>query len=297
MACSKYIEDLSALEDGELTSDEQSALHQHLSACFPCSQAKEQMQRLGGLLRTNNQFVTKNSAPDLAGALIGKLASVCQCVQEDLSAYLDGELIASAKEGVTEHLSLCSVCLSKFNDLTRINNLLSSGLKLPESINTDIWSSLKSRLNDDCLLIRSELSAFIDREVATLRHRAITIHLTECSDCSREFSELSQTGDLLRDVYKPDLAEDFDLTQGLRERLKVVPFQPSERRRAPLTVRRMYAAAAVAAVGIMVSLGFLWFGHSSAHAVQPVTAEAYLIDQSLGDPADVAEAVVYDHTP
>lgn len=296
ISCSKYSEELSALEDGELSTDEQSVINQHLSTCSACTEKRETVRQLGRVLKINAEAAA-GAAPDLLPQLKDRLPSICQCVQDDLSAYLDGELIASAKEGVTEHLSLCSICLSKFNDLTRVNNLLSNGLKLPESTNTDIWSSLKARLNDDCLLIKNELSSFIDREVATLRHRAITAHLTECSHCSRDFNELSRTGDFLREFYRPQISESFDIVENVRQAIKVLPLQASEKRRAPHTVRRLYAAAAVAAVGLLVTAGFAWFGHSNSPAVQPVTAEAYLIDQSLGDPADVAEAVVYDHTP
>jgi hypothetical protein len=35
--------------------------------------------------------------------------------------------------------------------------------------------------------------------------------------------------------------------------------------------------------------------HTEQTAIEPITAEAYLIDQSLGEPAAIAEAVVYEH--
>jgi anti-sigma factor RsiW len=219
-------------------------------------------------------------------------------VQNDLSAYLDGELLAPAKEGIDQHLEHCAGCLQKFQQLSQVNNLLSKGLQLPEEVNVDIWAGVKARLNDDCLVINSELSPFIDREVATLRHRAITSHLTECNDCTHQFNQLSETGDILRTYYQPQLSDDFDLWPAIEAQIKVVPLEAAkEKRRAPNPVRRLSLVAAAVVAGVLAYVGFMWYAQNNQPQVQPVTAEAYLIDQSLGDPADVAEAVVYDHTP
>lgn len=297
LSCTDFQDDLSALLDGELDQHRQTAIAEHISSCSPCLVSHDSFKGVGKLLQGANARV-QETTPDIWASISSRLPSVCECIQDDLSAYLDGELIAPAAEGVAQHLEACSTCLSQFNKLSEVNSLLSKGLVLPESFEVDIWSQVKARLNDDCVLIRSELSAFIDREVATLRHRTITQHLTECEDCKLEFTALSQTGDALRACYQPDIPEDLDLWSKLQGQLNVVPFEARERPRAVRPVRRLYAAAALAFAGIAASLMvFMYTQSQSSTPVSPVTAEAYLIDQSLGEPTDVAEAVVYDHQP
>lgn len=295
LSCNEFKEEISSLIDGELDQHRQTALSEHVTNCGGCKSDHDQFKNLGQLLQRSAN-TAQSSAPDLWTALTVKMPSVCDCVQDDLSAYLDGELIASAKEGVSMHLEQCSVCLTKFQQLSNVTGLLSKGLVLPESIEVDIWTQINTRLNEDCILIKSELSSFIDREVVTLRHRAITSHLTECADCTMTFNNLNESGDVLRNYYQPEIPEDFDLWPAIQGNLNVVPFQARERQpKAPHAVRRLYAVAAAVIIGVLGTSGYVWYQNTNAVNVEPVTAEAYLIDQSLGEPADVAEAVVYDH--
>lgn len=300
LSCSDLKDELSSLLDGELDQHSQSAIADHLTICSTCQADHDGYKRVGKLLKSFHSNISE-AAPDISTAVSLKLPTVCECIQEDLSAYLDGELIAPAKEGVAAHLETCSACLMKFNQLSKVTGLLSKGLGLPETVEVDIWSQVKSRLNDDCVLIRSELSAFIDTEVATLRHRAITQHITECADCKHDFNSLSETGDLIRSNYQPQFAEDFDLWEGVKGRLNVVPLELKEKNNtvkpfAAPARRRLYAVAAVVVAGLAATMAMFMYTQSPQNPqIQPVTAEAYLIDQSLGEPADVAEAVVYEH--
>lgn len=298
LSCTDFKEDLSSFLDGELDQHRQSALSAHLSDCFGCKRDHDEFRRVGKYL----QSVTANAqeaAPDLWSAVSLKMPSVCECVREDLSAYLDGELIASAKEGVSQHLEQCAECHQRFQQLSSVTRVLSTGLQLPENIEVDIWGGVKSRLNEDCVLIRSELSSFIDREVATLRHRSITNHLTECADCKDEFVGLAETGDLLRSYYQPEVPAELDLWSGLQEKINVVPFERKEKTAAAtgrvVPMRRLAAVAAAVVAGVAATLIYFAAGNNHNQEVELVTAEAYLIDQSLGEPADVAEAVVYEH--
>jgi len=60
--------------------------------------------------------------------------------------------------------------------------------------------------------------------------------------------------------------------------------------------KRYYIGAAVAASFAMVfGLGAVWLNSpEQTSAIRPVSAEAYLINSSLLEPADKAEAVVYE---
>lgn len=294
LSCSDFKEDLSPFIDGELDQHRHTAITSHLSACSTCKTEHDSYRSLTRILQSSASR-SKESAPDIWAALEGKLPGVCECIQEDLSAYLDGELIAPAREGISTHLEQCSVCLTKFNELSKVNTLLSKGLELPAEFEVDIWSKVKSRLNEDCILIKSELSAFIDREVATLRHREITTHLLDCAECQTEFNGLSQAGESLRTHYQPAFPENFDLLPDIMSKLKVVPLESRTKTSPAVAQRRLYAVAAAAILGVLASIGMFVSFHSTAPSVTPVTAEAYLIDSSLGEPGDNAEAVVYDH--
>jgi anti-sigma factor RsiW len=301
LSCTDFKEDLSLFIDGELDQHKQSALASHLSQCDLCSQNHDDFKRMTALMQTATARI-QDTAPDLWSSLSAKLPGVCECIQEDLSAYLDGELIAPAKEGVSQHLEQCTVCHAKFQELSSVTRLLSTGLQLPEAFEIDLWSGLKSRLTEDCSLIRSELSSFVDREVPTLRHREITSHLTECAECKDEFHMLSSTGDMLRGSYQPEIPADFDLWPALQAKLdtNVVHLDRKEKA-APaaginnvVPMRRLAAVAAAVVAGIAATMIY-FTAHTEQTAIEPITAEAYLIDQSLGEPAAIAEAVVYEH--
>ncbi|MBY0356528.1 MAG: zf-HC2 domain-containing protein [Candidatus Obscuribacterales bacterium] len=233
--------------------------------------------------------------PDLWPVLAEKLPSVCLLIQEDLSAYLDGELLAPAKEGVSEHLQSCPPCHEQFQGLSQINGLISKGLSIPSGAEADLWSQLKNRLNADCLLIKEELSSFYDREVTPPRHRAVTSHLLECAECRNQLSSITQSAELIKTHYQPDIPEEFDIWPQLKSRINVLPFAAKERRRRNfLNNRKFYGVAAAIGLGIMAATTFVLNFHS-ASTIQPVTAESYLIESALGEPAESAEAIVYEN--
>lgn len=294
VSCTELKEELSSFVDGELEQIKQTAIASHITSCPDCKEDHDQFKNLRGLLQKQSSKA-QEAAPDMWALISAKLPTVCESIQEDLSAYLDGELIPSAKDGVDIHLKECGICLAKFKDLSKLTNVLSTGLQLPETFNVDIWSGLSARLNEDCVLIQSELSSFIDKEVATLRHRTITGHLTECAECKTVFDALSETGDALRNYYQPAIPADFDLWPAIHKSMNVIPLEPRIKQKSPVMVRRLYAVAAAVMLGVVVSASIFLGSQHSSQQVAPVTAEAYLIDQSLGEPANVAEAVIYDH--
>ncbi len=294
MSCTDLKEELSPYVDGELDETTQFAVRKHLEACSLCQQFHDDMRGVGVLLAKVHTNVIEN-APDIWASISSKMPDVCECVQDDLSAYLDGELLPSSKEGVTVHMETCAVCLEKFNELSRVNGVLSKGLELPADFQLDLWSNIKQRLDDDCVLIREELSAFVDKEVTILRHRAITSHLTECGECCTVFNGLAETGDILRANYQPEIPDDFDLWPAIQMKMNVVPITAAKEKRAGAPAsRRLLVAAAVVVAGILASLGLFANMHPQAQ-LNPVTAEAYLIDSSLNEPSDVAESFAYDN--
>jgi hypothetical protein len=112
---------------------------------------------------------------------------------------------------------------------------------------------------------------------------------------------LTNVGDIIRDSYKPNIPDDFDLWPGVKSKLQVIPFTPKTQTASTnskvkgVIDRRVYALAAVAAVFVLVfGLGAFWLNSPEQSNVRQVSAEGYLIDSSLLQPADKAEAVVYE---
>lgn len=296
--CDKYKDELSALLDNQVGSNLKSEIESHLEACTECTVEFESLKAVSKLL--GKAFEADAEMPDIWSKIALDMPSVCDVIVDDLSAYLDGELTSPAQEGVNQHLKDCADCLAKFTALNQTNRLLAKGLELPSSLEVNLWSSIKERLSADCALIDNELSAYLDQEVVTLRHREITKHLTDCSNCQAEFGKLTNVGDIIRDSYKPNIAEDFDLWPSIKSKLQVVPFTPKTQTATTSKVkgvidRRVYALAAVAAVFVLVfGLGAFWLNSPEQSNVRQVSAEGYLIDSSLLQPADKAEAVVYE---
>lgn len=296
-----FEEDLSALLDGELDEAREDEVNQHLETCGVCRQNHDKLKSVSRLFgkalgrESQEQEPGGFAMPDIWSALQDKLPGVCESILDDLSAYLDGELIAPAREGMAQHLAECSSCAAELKQLHAVKLMIEKGLQLPDSIQVDLWQSVKDRIEADCSVIRSELSAYLDREVAIGRHRAITAHLLECPDCKDLFVTTSQTSDLISRHYQPNLPADFDLWPAIAERMKVVPFEAREARPAPVRMprRRLMAVAAAVIGGVVVAAAVLG-GLTGNSAITPVTAEAYLIDSSLGEPGGAAEEVVYD---
>jgi len=297
-SCLKVKSELSALLDSEVSGGLKSQLEDHLLGCQECATEFESLTALRGYIGKaldEDCFAT----PDIWAQLSERLPSVCDVIQEDLSAYLDGELSAPAQEGVNLHLKECQTCLESFKALNATNLLLAKGFELPVGKDVDLWSGVNARLNADCALIDNELSAYLDQEVVTLRHRAITKHLTDCQNCRDEFGHLSMVGDLIRESYKPEIPSDFNLWPGIKSKLNVVQFTPKSQPQVAAKTgihKRYYVGAAVAASFAMVfGLGAVWLNSpEQASTIRPVSAEAYLINSSLLEPADKAEAVVYE---
>lgn len=300
--CQAVIDDLSALIDGQLSGSRKTEVDEHLAGCQDCRLELDGLKQVQSFL--SKAFAAKTddeNAPDIWAMMSSKVPGVCDVIQEDLSAYLDGELTVPAQEGVNKHLKECETCLAQFKDLNATNRLLVKGLELPGSVDVDIWNGVKSRLNADCDLIDNELSAYLDQEVASLRHRAITKHLTDCASCQAEFAKLSSVGDLIRDAYKPAIPDDLDLWPGIKSKLQVVQFTPKKAAQsnkstagANVIPRRYYIGAACAA-GVVAIFGVaaMWLSGGESN-VRPVSAEQYLIDSSLLEPADRAETVIYE---
>ncbi len=175
------------------------------------------------------------------------------------------------------------------------NQMLTKGLELPASFKIDLWPAVKAQLNEDCALIRSELSAYADQEVVNLRHRNITTHLADCSDCRDHFSTVSRIGDILRDSYKPEMADNFDLWPAIRDQMQIVPFAPKAGAAAPNNKPRVQKPRWMVGAMAAVIIGLVGVAVTFTPQAQgeTISSESYLIDSALAEPSEGAEAAVY----
>ena len=296
--CLDYRNELSAFVDGQLEAKMLADFQSHIDGCRPCS---SELQTLKSL----NQFLAENMKMDampeidLWDRLEAELPPICELVKDDLSAFIDRELTPAATEGVSKHTKECLPCMSAYKELTDTSRSIAKALELPDSIKIDLWTGVKARLNEDCALIQGELSSYSDQEVPTLRHRSITKHLLDCGDCRHHFDKISSVGDIIRDVYRPAIPDSFDLWPDVKRKLQVVPFTPKVEKgkvgmKAKISSPRMFWASSAAAVVAIVGSAAMWMSAPKAHAVELVSSEAYLIEAAMTEPAEMAEAVVYD---
>jgi predicted anti-sigma-YlaC factor YlaD len=295
--CTKYQEDLSALMDQELKGSEKTQLEEHLIDCKECLSRFESLKSLSQFLEDESVTPDAPSELDFFQALSLKMPSVCEVIDEDLSAYIDAELPPHAQEGVKTHLAECVDCLEKFKLLNSTNQLLSKGLELPKDIDVNLWDGVKTRLAVDCEIIESELSAYIDQEVDGSRHLAITNHLMECRPCQSQFERMACVGSLLRENYQPKFEADFDLWPGIKSKMQVVPFTPRTQAapaRLHMSSRSKIIATAAAVFMAFMGTGAYWLSMPDDDTVTPLTAEGYLIESSFDSPGNAAEEVIYE---
>jgi len=297
--CQKYRSELSALIDGQLDAKVQTEMQLHITDCHGCTQELDTLKSLEEFL-SQNMAVEGLDVPEIWDLMQAELPSICDVIRDDLSAFIDNELPPPAHEGVDKHLKECLPCLSAFKELNNTNKLIAKSLELAPSIKVDLWPAVKARLNEDCALIQNELSAYADQEVEILRHRTITRHLVDCSDCKIRFQSISSGGEVLRNSYKPAMADDFDLWSDVKRQLQVVPITLKAGQQTGQTVTntksknpRVYLASAAAVVVLMVASGGIFVGLTK-HKVVPLSSEAYLIESAMSQPTEIAEAVVYD---
>lgn len=136
-ACTQYRNDLSAYLDDELDNARKSDISLHLVSCGDCRKEYEGLKAVSRVVFGGLEDKDLSNI-DLWSQLSERLPTVCQAIQEDLSAYLDGELPPPAQEGIHQHLKDCRDCLEQFSRLNATNRLLVCGLKLPDSIKVEL---------------------------------------------------------------------------------------------------------------------------------------------------------------
>lgn len=131
-------------------------------------------------------------------------------LDDQLSAYLDGELHAEELSSVTAHLSRCEQCIAEFRSLreARAAVRLLPRMDLP----VDVAASFGLETAHLGML----LSAFLDGEVTGVESRRVQGHIAACGECANELREMDAARAAVRampilDFVSPPLAEVIEL--------------------------------------------------------------------------------------
>ncbi len=289
--CAHHRKGFSAYLDKQLDIREQACLEEHLCDCEECSLYFARQKNMQSFL-TDTLPRLPESMPDIWQSMESKLPSLCDLAIHEISSFLDGELPLPAQEGVRGHLKDCPNCLKQFRALNTTNRLIVKGLELPGQIKVDCGSTIKSKLNESCTIIESELSAFIDQEMSMQRHRDITAHILECSNCSVTVRDFSRVGDLLNDTYKPHILDNLDVSTAMSGHLKVVPLKSPKRRTRNMSSARSSLFVGLSLTGVAIGLIGLYLFVVSQNSV--ISSENYLIQSIFIQPNAAAEAVLYE---
>ncbi len=95
--------DLSAYLDGELSRKRHAQVEAHLRTCDTCADMLATLEK-------NRQRVASIAQPVPIGFKEGVMAKIHAQFQDELSAYLDDELVPARREQVSAHLDTCEEC-------------------------------------------------------------------------------------------------------------------------------------------------------------------------------------------
>lgn len=124
MKCDNIKEDLSAYIDNELDEKESGEIRKHLAECKDCNKEFNELSATVALLGKMKRY----TAPAfIAKAIEKEIASIggimkCQDVRNNLSAYIDHELIESEYVAIQNHLNQCNSCQKEYNELNVVVN-------------------------------------------------------------------------------------------------------------------------------------------------------------------------------
>jgi hypothetical protein len=147
-------------------------------------------------------------------------------------------------------------------------------------------------LHSECERTRSCLGAYIDREADAATCAQVEAHLAPCAACSGELRRLRELGAALAAVPRQDPPRN-ELWEAIARRLDRPVAVRQRRLLAPVTVRRLTSAAAVAlAVGLAL---FAFSGPGSAVALAAQVDFRPLLSRTDGDIGAGIRALMLAH--
>ncbi len=125
----------------------------------------------------------------------------CKEIKEKLNLYLDRTLAEKEKKEVEKHLKKCRNCKCVIEELGEISSLLKE-MPVPQA-RVD-FSNLTF-----CPEIKSQLSPYLDGQLAFPEKETVEEHLRLCSYCRNELADLRSLKSLLKDIPVPAAGVDL----------------------------------------------------------------------------------------
>ncbi len=122
------------------------------------------------------------------------MANLCEYSQ-DLDNFLDGALDTDRRKLLEAHLNSCTTCKAAIEAATELRKLMQHAAA--DKHVPHLWSSVKKKLPQMCQVVREDLSAFLDSELATEGVSTIDAHLAKCQNCSQQLEQMNAVDRLL----------------------------------------------------------------------------------------------------
>ena len=192
-SCENIIELLSAYIDGELSDNEKTTVEEHLKSCKSCQEELEIIKELSNKIKFSLE--KEDLIPDLSLSVMSRLNESnqlsCNDVDENISAYFDGELEPTQYYSIDDHIKNCTRCEENYKKLKYLRNLIKLSV---DSLDIDLWQKVYNRLIQpeqlECSFVSDQLSAYLDREINNELYKSISEHILQCPECRKEFNQI-----------------------------------------------------------------------------------------------------------
>jgi len=262
------------LEDA-LSASQLKDVEAHLAECAGC---REELRLLERALLVLDSGASQREGIDLWAGLQEKLAREqralgrrlsCVEVQEQLPAFLEGEVGARQREALQGHLLGCPACSAE-------RRLLENSLRAIDHVAAatpdNLWPEFQRRLAAERQAGRRPLScrraaaaapAYLEGVLAPRQRRAVEAHLHTCPMCERDCERLRASlarlnalppAPLPRDLW-PDMAARLAFEP---QRVPALPLAPVWRNWQAARLGGLAAAAAVLVAGLFFGGWRLW---------------------------------------
>ena len=118
-------------------------------------------------------------------------------IQNELSAYIDNELIPNRYKEIEAHLRSCKECTEMLSAFQKNRQMIADRLHpVPSTLKDAVMAKIHIQFQD-------ELSAYIDTELDPAMHHRIETHFHACSECSDMLSAFRENRERVKALEHP----------------------------------------------------------------------------------------------
>ena len=122
----------------------------------------------------------------------------CEQFEEQLSAYLDGELTSELLAQLEAHLAACTICGEALARMRHTVALVQNvqEVEVPAELRAKVFARIASATPVSalaCAEVADQLHYYLDGELDAVQAQALEAHLEQCVTCDRELKLVRQT--------------------------------------------------------------------------------------------------------